>query len=145
MNPGGHVPVPQEKNMQKTVMAVALVAMTTAIGCASGRVAGQYSDETRALLQTKSPTVTDCYNKQLKVNPKAAGLVTVRFTVQKETGTFTNMTIDDSSTAGPVLRECVMTALQGLVLAPADENDGEATFTWDFSVSSVSASVKPSS
>jgi hypothetical protein len=135
---------PEEKIMQKTIMAIALVAIGTATGCSSGRTAGVYSDETRALLQTKTPTLTECYNARLKQAPQAHGLVTVHFTVQKETGAITNVTIDEKSTAGPNLRECVMGALQGLVLTPPDENDGEATFTWDFSVG-ASATLKPSS
>ena len=41
--------------------------------------------------------------------------------------------------AGQVLRESVlglMEALKGLTLDPADERDGEATFTWDFQTKS---------
>lgn len=97
------------------------------------RDAAMYRDDTRKLLETKSPVIRDCYDAELQKDSKAAGKVIVSFTVQKDTGALVDPKVDDlQSTQNRELRRCVMDALKGLTLDPPDERDGEATFTWDF-------------
>lgn len=97
------------------------------------RDAAMYRDDTRKLLETKSPVLRDCYDAELQKDSKAAGKVIVSFTVQKDTGAIVDPKIDDlQSTPNRELRRCVMDALKGLTLDPPDERDGDATFSWEF-------------
>ena len=93
----------------------------------------RYRDDTRAVLETRNEQIKACYDGRLKSDKDAAGVVVVKFTVQKETGEFTNIElVEDQTTAGERLSACVLEAVQGLKLEPADERDGLATFTWEF-------------
>jgi len=101
-------------------------------GCAV-RDAAMYRDDTRKLLEAKEPVLRQCYDAELQKDPKAGGKVIVSFTVKKDTGVLSDPKLDDlQSTPNRELRRCVMDALKGLTLDPADERDGEATFTWEF-------------
>jgi hypothetical protein len=101
------------------------------------RDAEMYRDDTRKLLETKEPVLRQCYDAELQKDPKAGGKVIVSFIVQKDTGVLLDPKLDDlQSTPNRELRRCVMDALKGLTLDPADERDGEATFTWDFQTKS---------
>jgi hypothetical protein len=92
-----------------------------------------YRDETRAMLATKDPVVKACYDEQLKTNPAVAGTVVVNFKVQPKTGKLVEPRIDDQqSTAPAALKQCVLGAVDGLALTPADQNEGQGTFRWDF-------------
>jgi outer membrane biosynthesis protein TonB len=104
------------------------------VGCAV-RSPELYRDDTRKLLETKEPTLQACYDAELQTHRDAGGKVIVRFTVDRETGKVSNPQIDDlSSTPNRTLRGCVLDALKGLTLAPADDRDGDATFTWEFQI-----------
>lgn len=105
-------------------------------GCAV-RDASMYRDDTRKLLETKEPVLRQCYDAELQKDSKAGGKVVVSFVVKKDTGVLSDPKLDDlQSTPNRELRRCVMDALKGLTLEPADERDGEATFTWDFQAKS---------
>ena len=57
----------------------------------------------------------------------------VRFDVAPDTGQITKVAVDEAKSSAPApVRECVTTALQGLVLKPGDSNPGKATFAWEF-------------
>lgn len=92
----------------------------------------QYRDDTRALLETRGGKIKDCYRDALEATTETTGTVTVHFTVEKKTGQLTNIRVDDQSTAGEPLRECVVKALDGLALTPPDARDGVATFLYEF-------------
>ena len=100
-------------------------------GCASAMTPEMYSTNTRKLLETKNDAIKACYDADLKAT-KDAGSVTVHFKVQQETGKIVEAKLDGSAPAA--LGECVTKAIDGLVLQPADPNEGVATFTWDFTV-----------
>lgn len=114
------------------LLATGLLA--TAAAC-SGTARGleAYRTDTSRLLETRSAQLKSCYDDALKADDKLAGTVTVQFVVQKQTGMVTNAAVDAAkSTAPPVLGQCVVKALDGLVLAPPDRNEGRATFTYEF-------------
>jgi hypothetical protein len=93
-----------------------------------------YRDDTRAVLDTKNEQIKACYDELLKTNKEAQGNVTVKFTVAKDTGAFSNIAADPAgTTAPPELAQCVLNALQGLALTPGDKSDGQATFIYQFS------------
>ena len=103
-------------------------------GCAV-RSPDMYRDDTRRLLDGKRSILAACYDAELQTHPTASGRVIVRFTIERNSGKVVNPQIDDLlSTPNRTLRGCVLDALQGLVLAPPDERNGDATFTWDFQV-----------
>jgi hypothetical protein len=104
-----------------------------AAGCSFyARDADAYRKVTREVLETKSQDLKGCYDAQLRSDPKVAGSVVVKFTVQKETGKIINPTLDAASTAPDSLRQCVLHAIDGLAIDPPDKRDGAATFRWDF-------------
>lgn len=119
--------------LSRVLFAGALLCLA---GCAV-RDAQMYRDDTRKLLETKKQPLSECYDSELKKDPKTGGKVVVHFTVQKDTGLIVDPEIDDlQSTPNRTLRKCVLDALEGLKLDPPDERDGDASFTWDFQAKS---------
>jgi hypothetical protein len=113
-----------------------LVALAMVVGGCSfhARSADQYRDDTSNLLSTKSAELNTCYDNVVKTEPAAAGKVTVTFTVELKTGQITNVAADPARTTAPQsLVTCVVTSINGLVLNPADQRKGSATFEYDFS------------
>ena len=105
-----------------------------AMGCAStARGPEQYRDDTQALLEAKRPAIKQCYDDALKSFPTSGGRVTVRFTLASATGIVVDAKVDEAdSTAPHAVRACVLRALDDLVLTPPDDQDGHATFVWEF-------------
>ena len=103
-------------------------------GCSFyARSPDQYRDDTSNVLSTKTAELNTCYDTVVKTEPTAAGKVTVLFTVEKKTGTIGNVVADPARTTAPQsLISCVVTAINGLVLNPADQRNGNATFEYDF-------------
>ncbi len=130
--------------MLKTLTkCVVLAALASSTGCSFAvRDAETYKQDTQALLDTRSGAVKACYDETLKTDATAQGRVTVRFRVEKDTGNIVDVQVDPAGTTAPEsLSQCVTTALGGLVLQPADENDGIASFTYDFVINPPPASA----
>jgi len=110
-------------------------------GCSfAARSPDIYRDDTRAVLETKNEQIKTCYDEVLKTNKEAQGKVTVKFTVAKDTGAFSNVAADPAGTTAPEeLTKCVLDALQGLALTPGDKSEGLATFVYEFSASAPPA------
>jgi TonB family protein len=117
----------------KTLLITTLLGLTLAsTGCAA-RSAEMYRDDTRKLLESKQGAIQDCYNDVLKQERTAGGKVVVRFTVKSDTGVIADAKVDKAqSTGSKGLGQCIVKAIEGLTLDPADERDGDATFTWEF-------------
>lgn len=107
-----------------------------ATGCSfHARDENEYRKVTRELLETRSADVKNCYDAELKNNPNASGTVILRFTVQKETGQVVGAAMDEVASSAPAsLGQCIVNALNGLVLDPPDARDGNATFQWEFKI-----------
>ncbi len=115
--------------------AFAITSLALVVGGCSfiARSPDQYRDDTSNVLSTKSAELNTCYDNAVKTEPAAAGKVTVLFTVEKKTGKISNVTADPARTTAPQsLVTCVVTAINGLVLNPGDQRDGNATFEYDF-------------
>jgi hypothetical protein len=92
-----------------------------------------YRKDTEALVDTKNGDIKTCYDAALTQDANVSGDVVVFFTVEKKTGMITNPAVDtDRSTAPAELGECITRAIDGLVLQPEDQRDGQATFSWTF-------------
>ncbi|HXS17875.1 MAG TPA: AgmX/PglI C-terminal domain-containing protein [Polyangiaceae bacterium] len=92
-----------------------------------------YAKETQALLATKNEDIKGCYDKVLKKDKDAAGVVAVNFKVEKKTGKVVDPTVDDAKTTAPkALTKCVTKAMEGLTLDPPDQRDGMASFEYEF-------------
>jgi hypothetical protein len=120
----------------KTLLAASVVAsLVASLGACSGTARGleAYRTDTNNLLETRSAQLESCYSDALKTDEKLAGTVTVQFIVEKKTGVIAKPVVDPAnSTAPPVLGECVVKAIDGLVLTPPDRNEGHATFVYEF-------------
>ena len=118
-------------------MKNAIIILLSAIlpGCTCiARDTETYKKDTRTVLESKNDGIKSCYDSALAANPAQSGSVVVTFIVEKKTGTLTNVAADpNKSTAPESLQQCVVTALEGLVLDPPDQREGQATFTWTFS------------
>jgi len=120
------------------LIGFALLAVSAAsAGCGGAvRTAEPYRDDVAKVLATKNGDVKACYDNLLKGKKDLAGTVTVKFTVEMKTGAF-----KDVKTDGPAeLGTCVSSAMTGLVLNPADINNGDATFVYEFTVGPPAAS-----
>jgi hypothetical protein len=114
------------------LLAASLLACAAACsGTARGLEA--YRTDTSNLLETRSAQIKSCYDDALKTDDKLIGTVTVQFIVEKTTGVIANAAVAaDKTTAPPALGQCVVKAVDGLVLAPPDRNEGRATFVYEF-------------
>jgi hypothetical protein len=112
-----------------------IAPLLLAAGCSfHARDADTYRQVTRELVDTRSGDIKDCYDVALQTNETVSGKVVVNFLVEKKTGKVMNPVVDPGTTAPPELAKCVVEAIDGLQLDPADAREGQATFTWDFQV-----------
>jgi hypothetical protein len=128
--------------MKKSLISLALVSLAAlAAGCSvAARSPEMYAADTQKVLETKSADIKKCYDDALKTNQQLAGKVTVKFTVKTETGELSGVQLDPANTTAPdPLPACVTGALVGLKLAPPDDKEGLATFTWEFQVGGAGA------
>lgn len=118
----------------KTISLSLFVLAVGMAGCSfAARSPDMYRDDTAALLETRTPQITACYDEALKTTPDLQGRVTVRFTVETETGSLSNVAADPAGTTAPEpLTQCVVNSLQGLAIAPPDQRTGQAAFVYDF-------------
>ena len=118
-------------NVMHLFAAALLASAAACAGTARGLEA--YRTDTNNLLETRSAQLKSCYDDALKTDAKLAGTVTVQFIVEKQTGAIANAAVEqDKTTAPPILGQCVVKAVDGLVLAPPDRNEGRATFVYEF-------------
>lgn len=114
--------------MRGAILALALAA------CGGGmkRSQTQYRADTQQLLASRASQLETCYAKVLGSDATAAGLVTVRFAVERRTGKLANATVDPARSTAPLpVTLCVLESLAGLSLQPPDRNDGSATFAYE--------------
>jgi hypothetical protein len=117
----------------RTAVGLLLLAALSGTSACAVRSPEMYRDDTRKLLTSKRPVLAACYDAELQTHPQADGKVIVHFTVERDTGRVLNPRIDDLlSTPNRTLRGCVLDAMRGLMLAPPDDRNGDATFTWEF-------------
>ena len=118
-----------------SLLAILVVAASAVIpGCTClARDAETYRAETRTLLETRSSDIKSCYDAALTADPNLDGQVTVKFKVEKKTGKIVDTAVDPEQTKAPeALSQCIVRAVDGLVLDPVDQRDGLATFSWTF-------------
>ncbi len=112
---------------------LSMLLILAATACGTARSAAVYRDDTQHLLATRNASVKQCYDKALAADPGAAGTVAVAFTVEHKTGAVSHAKLDAKRTTAPdELGRCVLAAVRGLVLDPADRHDGDATFVYSF-------------
>ena len=116
-----------------TIRPVIGLLLFAGLGGCAVRSPEMYRDDTRNLLTSKRPVLAACYDAELQTHPQATGKVIVHFTVERDSGRVLNPRIDDLlSTPNRTLRGCVLDAMRDLILAPPDDRNGDATFTWEF-------------
>ena len=127
-----------------TATALLAAVAATSMGCTFiARSPEQYRDDTRAVLESAAAGLKTCYDGVIKGNKSATGTVTVRFTVEQETGIIKDAQVDaEQSTAPAPVQDCVMQSLGGLKLDPPDARDGKATFTYEFEIAPQQAPAK---
>jgi len=130
--------------MLKSPLHLALFALTVgSVGCSvAARDANMYAQDTQKVLESRNAAIKACYDDALKTDTKVSGTVTVKFTVKPDTGDLTDIKVDAAGTTAPdALSNCVVTSIQGLKLAPADDQEGLATFTWNFQVGGTAGPI----
>ena len=121
--------------MNKPIKFAIVAPLLLAAGCSfHARDADTYRQVTRELVDTRSPEIKECYDVALQTNETVSGAVVVNFVVEKKTGKIMNPVVDPGTTAPAELAKCVVDAIDGLQLDPADAREGQATFTWHFEV-----------
>ena len=98
-----------------TLILSALCASLVA-GCTfMARGPEQYESDTRKVLEERNPQIKACYDALLDREAGIGGNVVVRFTVEKKTGVFKEIRLDNEATTAPEsIAQCVLQALQGL-------------------------------
>jgi hypothetical protein len=126
--------------MNRSIKAMIIAPLLFSVGCTFyARDPDAYRQVTRELVDTRGQDIKDCYDVALQTNETVSGNVVVNFTVEKKTGKVMNPVVDPSTTAPPELAKCVVDAVNGLQLDPADAREGQATFTWKFEVGAPKA------
>jgi hypothetical protein len=120
------------KSTMLSLMFVAVSAVVPGCTCVA-RDGETYKNDTRSLLETRNKSIKDCYDVALTTDPKTDGDVVVNFTVEKKTGKIIDTKVDTARTKAPEsLSKCIVEAIDGLILDPVDQRDGQATFSWKF-------------
>jgi hypothetical protein len=120
---------------KSTMLSLLFVAVSAVVpGCTCvARDSETYKNDTRSLLETRNKAIKDCYDVALTTDPKLSGEVVVNFTVEKKTGKIMNTQVDAARTKAPEsLSKCIVEAVDGLILDPVDQRDGQATFSYKF-------------
>ena len=117
--------------MTRTTMHFALAVLASACG-GKARGTEAYRADTQRLLDTRQATLKSCYDDALKSDAKLTGTVKVNFVVQQKTGAITKPQLDATTAAPEPLGRCVLQALDGLKLDPADRHEGRASFEYTF-------------
>lgn len=126
------------------VRVISIASLALVLGACSfiARSPDQYRDDTANLLSSKAPELNTCFDNARKTTPGAAGKVTVRFSVERKTGKILNAAADPSRTTAPQpLVDCVTASINGLVLNPPDQRNGDATFEYDFAAPAQAATA----
>jgi hypothetical protein len=119
----------------RTLKLAVVAPLLLSAGCSFyARSPEDYLKVTRELVETKNSSIKECYDVALQTNETVSGTVVVNFTVEKKTGKILNPVVDPKSTAPAELSQCVVSAIDGLTLDPADAREGQATFTWNLEV-----------
>ncbi len=117
----------------RKLLLVGLVALgSMSAGCAA-RSDDIYAKDVQKVLETKGGDLAQCQAAAQQADPSAAGSVMVHFKVKDDTGEFTDpQVVAEKTTAPPALQQCVMQALPGLKLAPADNRPADANYEFVF-------------
>jgi PBP1b-binding outer membrane lipoprotein LpoB len=113
---------------------VLLCGALALVGCSFyARGPDSYREAVRGMLETKRPDVEACYKRSYEADQSAQGRVIAKFDVEPKSGKVVRPEIvNEGTTANEALKQCVLSSLEGLTLAPPDQRKGEATFTWEF-------------
>ncbi len=126
---------PTLKRQSVTGRVISLAGLAFAFGGCSfvARSPDQYRDDTSNLLASKAPELNACFDNAIKTTPGITGKVTVHFSVERKSGKVLNAVADPARTTAPQpLIDCVTASINGLVLNPPDQRNGDATFEYDF-------------
>ncbi|WAS98605.1 hypothetical protein [Nannocystis punicea] len=120
--------------MRTSTILSSLFVAAMAVGCSGvKRDAETYRADTRSLLETKNSAVKACYDQQLVDDQSVSGEVLVRFKVEKKTGRLFEVAVDPAGTQAPEsLQNCIVRAIDGLVLDPVDRREGVASYKYTF-------------
>jgi hypothetical protein len=122
--------------MTKSFALIGFALGASTLAACHVRTAEPYRDDVAKVLESKNGDVKACYDNVLKGKKDAAGTVTVHFKVEAKTGAF-----KDVKTDGPAeLGTCVSNVLGGLSMPDPDDNNGDATFVYEFTVGPPAAS-----
>ncbi|MBM4398575.1 MAG: TonB family protein, partial [Deltaproteobacteria bacterium] len=86
-----------------------------------------------SVFRRRKGAIQDCYERALKVNPNAAGKVTIRFTIGTG-GTVTSIDVADNSTGDTGIGTCIVQKVRSWPF-PASE-EGDVTFVYPFVLTS---------
>jgi len=112
--------------LRNMMIGLALVGLA---GCGG---IGNAQNNLRSAVDTKKPTLDDCYATALEGDAKAAGSMTVKLTVGKKSGTIDKVDVVDPGFADHSLQGCVEGALTGVALDPKPKANLEVEYTLDF-------------
>jgi hypothetical protein len=111
-----------------------LFVLVSLVGCSfHARGPEQYREAVRAILDSKRPDVEACYKRVYEADPVAQGRVVAKFQLEAKSGKLVKpQIVSEGTTASEGLKQCVLSSLEGITLAPPDQRTGDATFTWEF-------------
>jgi hypothetical protein len=113
--------------------ALFLAVAATGAGCTAMLLGPNFRGNLQQKMATAQAPLTDCYAQALARNRRAHGAMTVKFTVQPNTGIFAGTMVSATQIKDPEFDRCVTTVIGALHLSPAPagkiEVDYPLTFT----------------
>jgi hypothetical protein len=115
----------------RLILGAAIAAlMTGTAGCAV--LAPTFKTDLTASLRAAKPQLSQCYAEALARNPKLAGPVTLKLTVQRETTALSDVTVVGPQPSDPAFEQCVAKVAGGLQVAKAPHLTVRADYPLNF-------------
>jgi hypothetical protein len=112
--------------------SISILGLLLVTGCAA-RGSQMYHDDTAKMFALKDADMKTCYDGVLKTDAAAQGTVGIKFSWEKSTGKLVGVNVDAAKTTAPApVQQCVTKALEGMVINPADQKEGQGTWTFEF-------------
>lgn len=113
-------------NIRTILCSAALLGLSACGGI------GNAQKNLRSAVDTKKPTLDDCYAQALTRDAKFAGSMTVKLTVGEKSGAVDKVDIVDPGFADNDLQSCVQGALAGVSIDPKPAANLEVEYTLNF-------------
>jgi hypothetical protein len=118
--------------MSRKILLAGVGCAAMLLGCAHSGLSGSVHGDITATMETAKPTITACYERQLKLDRKERGMIVVTFTAAPKTGAFQEVAVVQDDMNDKTLEKCVTDAVGALKLPTPQKSKVAITYPLDF-------------